>query len=306
MAGPHYNSAMQIHGFPCTVIFAALVGTACGAFGQNITAPVDIAFSEGLDVSINGGTPIHFGIDTGLAWDFILTSEQARQLGLPVVGQHAIHTSDRQTVPGSNTDMIRAKTLTVGGHTFTDCAGLASPNFHHIDLGITLFRDELLTLDFPRNRLQITDGQLPPPNSRDILPYTTQPEASFRVLQVSPTVTIQLAGLTVPALLDTGAHTAPGDVIVPTGIAANLPLGPKVGTVTIGDALGRQFPSYLAQLNGDLTLGDVVVHHPMVLVSDWLGFIDLAHVSNRLVLTIDQRNHRLRVTMPDTAPSPAQ
>jgi hypothetical protein len=43
-----------------------------------------------------------------------------------------------------------------------------------------------------------------------------------------------------------------------------------------------------------------------VLVSDWLGFIDLARVSNLLVLTIDQRNLRLRVTMPNTAPSVAQ
>jgi len=92
---------------------------------------------------------------------------------------------------------------------------------------------------------------------------------------------------------------------VPTELATKLPLGPKESETIIGDALGHKYPSYTAKLKGDLTLGEISIHNPTVLVSDWLGFIDLAAVSNRLVLTIDQVNHRLRVTMSDVAPAAA-
>jgi hypothetical protein len=53
-------------------------------------------------------------------------------------------------------------------------------------------------------------------------------------------------------------------------------------------------------------MGDIVLHNPTVLISDRLGFVNLARVLNSLNITIDQHNHRLRVTMPGSASSVAQ
>jgi hypothetical protein len=272
------------------------------AFGQTAQTSSGIPFSHGFDVTINGNAPIHFGLDTGLAWDFILTSEQAKLFGLPVVDQHTMYTSDKQTALGAKSDIVQAKTLTLAGYTFSDLKGLAVPNSHRGDVGITLFRNVLLTLDYPHDLLRVSDGQLPPANGHDILAYTTDPAANFKVLQVSPMVSIQLAGQPLQALIDTGAHEVFGEIIVPRDVAAKLPLGPQVGTMTLADALGRKFPSYVAPLKGDLQLGDVLVHNPMVTVSDWLGFVNVGPLTKRLVLTIDQVNHRVRVVMPVPAP----
>jgi len=296
------------------LLIGSLLGLAGNAPGQRGSVSADTPFLRGLDVSINGSAPLHFGLDTGGAADFFIAPEMARQLGLPVTGHRIVHTSDRQaTSAGDAADIVRATTLKVAGHTFVEPEGVILPQStpadardHDGTLGITLFRDVVLTLDYPHNRLSISDRALPLANGRDIIPYTTNPDAAFRPLRVSPTVSVRLANLKLRALLDTGARGLNADVVVPTEAAAKLPLGPTDSDTVIQDAAGHHFPSHTAKLNGDLILGNVVVHNPTILVSDWLSFIDLARVCNRLVLTIDQRNHRLRVTIPGTAPPRAE
>ena len=284
----------------CVVLL--VMPPACKAL-QTSSEDLELPFSQGFEVSINGSAPIKFGLDTGLAWDFALTSEQAHQLGLPVFSQNTVHTSDREEVPGATSDVVQAKTLLLAGRTFINRRGFAVPNFRRNDVGITLFSDLLLTLDFPRDRMRLRTGSLPAENGRDIIPYTTQPDATFKVLQVSPTVTIQLAGTSFPALLDTGAHTVPGDIIVPPDVAAKLDLGNQLGRVVFGDALGQTHPGVVKQLNGDLTIGSVVIHRPVVTVTDWLGFVNIGPLTKRLVLTIDQKSHLIQLVMPTSEPS---
>ena len=162
------------------------------------STPADTPFLQGLDVSINGSVPLHFGLDTGGAADFFIIPEKAQQLGLPVTGHRMIHTSDRQADgAGDWADIVRATTLGVAGHTFAEPEGVVLRNSRHGSRadadgtpGITLFRDVLLTLDYSHDRLMISDGALPLPNGRDIIPYTTNPNTAFRPLRVSPTVKI--------------------------------------------------------------------------------------------------------------------
>ena len=242
---------------------------------------------------------MHFGLDTGLSASFSVTPENAQKLGLPVTGHYTIHTSDRQDVPGIETQIVQAATITVAGHTFKNSEGVTLPDMHRDGtLGMALFRDVLLTLDYPHDRLSITDGALPLPNGHDVTAYTTGPKADDN----TPTIMIRLAGQTLPAQLDTGARKLNADVIVPTRIAATLPLGPTESTINVSDVAGNKFPSRTATLTGDMILGGVVLHDPTVLISDWPGYIDLARVSNLLVITIDQRNLRLRISTPGTMP----
>jgi predicted aspartyl protease len=292
-------------GFSVCTVFAAgfLMASVGSVAGQTTAAPGSTSFLHGIDVSINGSAPLHFGLDTGLSFDFSITPEKAQQLGLPVTGHHIAHFSDKQEGPGKATDIVRATKLTVAGHTVTGSEGVTLADAHHDGtLGITLFRDVLLTLDFPHDQLSVSDGALPIVNGHDVLDYTTNPDATFGPLRVTPTVTIQLAGQTLPALLDTGARKLNADVIVPPKLAATLPLS-LTGSAMMMDAAGNKYPSYTARLNGDLILGDVVLHNPTVLISERLGFVNLARVLNSLEITIDQRNRRLRITRPSSAPS---
>ena len=246
---------------------------------------------------------MHFGLDTGLSVAFSITPQNSRKLGLPVAEHHTIHSSDRPEVPGMATDIVEATTLAVAGRTFRGAEGVTMPDAHRDGtLGIALFRDVLLTLDYPHDHLSIADGALPPPNGHDIIAYTTGSNADDN----TPTVMIQLAGQMLFAQLDTGARSLNADLIVPTKVAATLPLGPTESTIKVSDAMGNKFPSRTARLIGDMKLGEVVLHNPTVLISDWLGFIDLARVSNLLVFTVDQRNLRLRIAMPNAVPAAPQ
>jgi predicted aspartyl protease len=259
-----------------------------------------IHFLKGIEVRINHGEPMLFGLDTGGAVDFFITPKRADSLGLPVIGQHSIRTSDKAQEAGAAAKMVRANTLTVAGHSFTMPEGLVLPDAEHDGtLGITLFRDVLLTLDYPKDQLTVASGALAR-GEADVMEYITHPEANFRPLQYSPSVKIKLAGREIEALLDTGARKVNADVIVPKAIARTLPLGPVETETTLQDAAGRNYPSYTAKLQGDLVLGGVVIEKPVVLVSDWLGFVDLARICNRLEITIDQRNHLLRLRMSES------
>lgn len=281
--------------------FAVELLLAVGASAAAQTKPPlsGVPFLHGINVSINGSAAMHFGLDTGLSVGFSVTPENARRLGLPITGHHTIHSSDRQDVPGMETQIVEAATITVAGHTFKSSEGVTLPDMHRDGtLGIALFRNVLLTLDYPHDRLSITDGALPLPNGHDVIAYTTGPKADNN----TPTIMIRLAGQTLPAELDTGARQLNADVIVPTKIAASIPLGPTQSTIKVSDVAGNRFPSRTARLTGDMTLGNVVLHDPTVLISDWPGYIDLARVSNLLVITIDQRNLRLRISTPGTTP----
>lgn len=287
------------HSFCAFFVAMPLACSVSMNLGQAAQQTASTAFLHGIDVSINGSKIMHFGLDTGLSVAFSITPENAHRLNLPVTSHRTIHSSDQEKVAGKATDVIRTNSLTVAGYNFDAPEGIVLEDAHRDGtLGIALFRDVLLTLDYPGDRLSIREGELPLQNGRDVIPYTTDPNAPLRPLRISPTVAIQLAGKTFSALLDTGARKLNADVIVPVKTAATLPLGPRESNTTLSDAIGNKFPSYTARLDGDLQLGEVVLHNPTVLVTDWLGFIDLARVSNQLVLTIDQKNRRLRVTMP--------
>jgi hypothetical protein len=67
------------------------------ATGERIVGSCHVPFLHGLNVSINGGEPMRFGLDTGLAAAaFSIAPEQARILGLPIIGHRRVPTSDKQ------------------------------------------------------------------------------------------------------------------------------------------------------------------------------------------------------------------
>lgn len=276
-----------------TLLIFALHSVA--AHGQKDSTGV--SFLNGVEVRINGSKPLHFGLDTGAAPAFFITPERSTELALPVVGHRVIHTSDKQANSATDAaDVVRSSDLNLAGHRFLNVEGVVLPEKNHDGtLGISLFHDVLLTLDYPCDRLIVSDGDLPIPNGRDVIAYTTDPGSTFAPLRVSPTVSLQLAGHPLSAILDTGARRLPADVVVPVDIAATLPLGPSISETTISGASGRSFPAHTAKLDGKLVLGNVSLDNPTVMVTDWLGFVDVGRIINGLALTIDQRNKRVRL-----------
>ena len=106
-------------------MFSLLIALASSAAAQaTASTPEETPFLHGFDVSINGNAPVHFGLDTGAAIDFLITPEKAQQLGLPITGHRNIRTSDRQPLgSGDTVSIVKATTLKVAGRTFTPAEG---------------------------------------------------------------------------------------------------------------------------------------------------------------------------------------
>ena len=54
-----------------------------------------------------------------------------------------------------------------------------------------------------------------------------------------------------------------------------------------------------ATLNGDLTIGNLVVHDPTLLISDAVPYVLLAGLLNRSAITLDPQNHRVKIEIPE-------
>src|SRR5205085_11759216 len=111
-----------------------------------------------VQVMVNGKGPFLFGLDTGGAGSLRIDSTLAAKLGLEKVGQ--VRGGDPS---GKNTrlmDVVSIGSVEVGGAKFEGMtAAVRSYNERRRDepidgiLGFTLFRERLLTLDYPANRL---------------------------------------------------------------------------------------------------------------------------------------------------------
>ncbi|MFC4456164.1 hypothetical protein [Deinococcus sonorensis] len=154
-------------------------------------------------------------------------------------------------------------------------------------LGFNLFREGLLTLDYPRQRFRWGPGALPITDDATLLTYELR--------ERMPYVPVQVDGRTVWCNLDTGAR--PG-LIVPLGSRHAWPV---VAAPDSGPTLWNQheghIPTQRAQLSVPLRIGPVEIHHPEVLFSPALEDECLlgSGLLQAFTLTFDLAAQRVRI-----------
>jgi hypothetical protein len=188
-------------------------------------------------------------------------------------------------------DVVRIDDLTVAGYTFHRALGIASPIARENGgvLCVELFKDVLVSLDFPNDRLTISADTLPSPDQQNVFDYVAD--------HTTPVLPIGLGPLNTTGHLDTGARQTKADVMVPLKLASQLPLmEPMRPSGSVADALGRETERYTATLNGDLRIGALTFHNPTLLISDWVPYVNLGGICNKLVIILDERQHRIKLT----------
>jgi len=259
--------------------------------------PHGVPFKEGVEVSINGQGPYRFGLDTGSTPAFLIDPQLAHQLSLPVTSQTHVHgSSDRANDPPA--DVLRIDTLQLAGHPFHHAIGVGFGNSSPLvkggqgTLGMGLFKDVVLKIDYPGDKLSVVEGSLPEADGKQVLVYTDE--------HLHPIVPVVLGGVSVQAKLDSGAKGIGVDLSVPTQFAAQLKLlNRQEGKGTLSDIVGHRFSYATATLDGDLTIGDLAVHHPTLLITDSLGYVNMGGIVNRMVVSIDQKDHRIKLEIPN-------
>lgn len=247
-----------------------------------------------LDVTINGQGPFSFGLDTGASGDAWVTRALVTKLNLPPADRMRV--SDGSGLNSRDASTVLIDTLRIGELSFErlrapvlgDGPKPGDETEVYGTLGFELFREYLLTLDYPQNQFRVATGQLPRADDQRVL--------NFSLDSGAPHIEIDVAGRRMRASLDSGSG---GGLILPRSMAGRLPLkGPLRSAGKVASLLGS-FDLFQAELSGDLKIGTFTFPQPVLLFSDLVEIPNLGRTIIRtFALTFDQRNRRVLFTPP--------
>ena len=164
-----------------------------------------------VQVMVNGKGPFTFGIDTGTGGQALVSPALLQQLHLPVSGEAEV--GDPSGLNPRKVPTVRIHSLKFAGVEFKNVNAVQyepSQREGECDgiLGFVLFRDYLLTLDYPQQRLTLASGSLAGDGGNTVLPFTMPANVPVIQLRVdSRTIDAHVdsrgAGLSFPRNLPT-------------------------------------------------------------------------------------------------------
>ncbi|HTX75928.1 MAG TPA: retropepsin-like aspartic protease [Terracidiphilus sp.] len=271
-------------------VVLALLGAALSASAQAIEHSQRMEELYGkpyVMVTINGHGPFRFIIDTGTGADVLVTPALAEQLGFATVGHATL--SDPSGQGGKRVPIVAIDTLELAGVSFENVRAVESGFFAESGtcqglLGFTLFRDYLLTLDFPNRRVTLAKGALAPDGGKTVLP--------FRMPQGVPIASLKVDGLApVEAQLDSGG----GGLVLPEAIAVHLKYDVPPMLFASGQSVATCFKLQVARLASDVKIGRYTFTHPVVEIHPAFPLINFGSPPMQsFAITFDQKNLLVR------------
>jgi hypothetical protein len=299
------------------IVMLALVGCAkppawapaeTNITGSRIETPIDLP-AHGMpvvQVAQPGSAQKSFGIiDTGagaamVTPGFAVRNHLARRSAADLQMRDALNKT--QATP----QVAHVETLGVGNSSFRNFDAIvddlpvlkAMSDQLELVLARPLFRDVLLTIDYPRRKLSIEQGTLPEPNGRDVLPLKTDDRGHLLL-------PVNLGGEDAWLIVDTG-HTGQGLLLSRYRLIAMRWASTPVEGDQVKSFLGTT-RSRVGRMNGDMTIGQYTIRRPIVAIAydDDREFIG-ADVLRHFAVTIDQKNNRIRLASPFTGPAATQ
>ena len=239
-----------------------------------------------VEGTIGGAGPYYFLVDTGssvtLVSDRIATAVPGYRTTPTPSPVQVVSAAGGATMLGSTT----LPSLELGGATF---ANVRAAVYDFVDfsnhlgitvdgiLGFPLFRDVLLTLDYPRSRA-VLSPRFP---SRTIpgiaIPFALEDGTR-------PIVNVALGDKTFMALVDSGSDLP--FTLDATGLNPPFKYGPRTGPLIA--TLSGNAPRQIGRLADNLVLGTCEVREPRVMLTDQLSTIG-AEILRNFTVTFDQR-----------------
>jgi len=245
------------------------------------------------------GGPWRFLIDTG-ANTTLVTPEFAKRYGIrdpagTPAGPVSVLSADGRPVI---LEAVTIGRIALGDARFEnisariyDCASLSAHLGVKIDgiLGFPLFRETLLTFDYPRNRIVLAR-----PDRDALIPGLAVP---FNNTNKTPLINVRLGDRSFLVLLDTGSDAAL--TLNPVGLDPVFAFGPRIGSTV--STLSGDRPQRLGRLAGTLAVADYRFPGPIADLTDDLSALGGA-ILQHFTVTFDQE--RDRVTFYRDSPAP--
>jgi hypothetical protein len=153
-------------------------------------------------------------------------------------------------------------------------------------IGFPVFRDTLLTLDYPGERLVISSYPeiAPPPPS----PSPRLSTIAFNNEQGTPLIPIQMGNESFVVLIDSGSDGSLS--LNPVGLHPHFANGPRAGTLI--SSLQGDRRQLTGRLNQDVLIGTHTIQKPVVDLTDQLSSIG-GEFLRHFVVTFDQRRNQV-------------
>ncbi|HEY6195461.1 MAG TPA: aspartyl protease family protein [Candidatus Eisenbacteria bacterium] len=235
------------------------------AAGGVVSVPMDLSSGQPVvEVYLNGKGPFRMFLDTG-AGSTVLDRSLADELALRHVGKTRM--GDPANPEAIAADLVRIDSLRIGPASFEgieaaswDRSGLRrDANPPRGVIGFALFRELLLTLDYPGAQVRLAHGTLPTADSQTVLPYT-DPNGI-------PVVPIEVAGAMFEADLDTGS---PGFLSIPERDTSRIRFAGPLEILGRGRTVNSEVVFRGAAIDGAVAIGKHRFDHPVVMVHDQL------------------------------------
>lgn len=243
-----------------------------------------------IEVMVNGQGPFLFAIDTGGQGDARADESLVKTLGLKKIREVQAGDSSGKTIP---LEMVRINSIKIGDFEFRNLEALSrgynSRSGVKIDgiLGFELFKNHLLTLDYPAKKVRIEEGILPVANGKDIL--------NFESPRGIPVVEISIGNKKLKAHIDSGNST--GGFILPTQMVEKLELATQPTVIGKAQTVVNTFEIKSAKLIDTISFGGFEYTAPTVIYpgpSPSEANIG-AMILRDFVLIFDQKNRRVKL-----------
>ncbi|MEO8275441.1 MAG: aspartyl protease family protein [Thermoanaerobaculia bacterium] len=258
-----------------------------------------------LAVRIDGRGPFRLFLDTG-AGATVLDAGLVRELRLKKVGTTKI--GDPASPEGLSADQVRVPRLEIGGVRLEEFfavsfdradlhrPGLSSEGAPRGVLGMPLFRTLQLTIDYPRQKVRISQEPLPETDGRSIVAFEVADGGTF-------SVPVRVGGVDRNMTVDSGSS---GGLTFPEELRSELGLAAPAREIGRGRTVAGEAVVYGGTLAGAVELGEIRLENPDVrffgrLREGNLGYAFLSHYA----ISIDQRNRRMRFVPGAAAETPS-
>ena len=238
-------------------------------------------------VMVNGKGPFRFVVDTGTGGQAFVTPELADELGLPPAGVARL--TDPSGMGEQHVPVVLIQSLRVAGVEFSGVKAIrhllpAGEGTCQGLLGFTLFRDYLLTLNYPARRLTLATGALAPDAEDSVLP--------FRMPEGVPIATLRIGALRIEAQLDSGGS----GLSLPERLVPLLDFASDPVAFGNGQSLSTRYQVKAARLASDVRLGKYSFAQPFVEINPAFPLANFGSCPMQdFALTFDQKNLLVRL-----------
>jgi len=253
---------------------------------DGVVLPMGTGASPVIDAYLDGQGPFPFILDTGCPV-VMVDPELGRDLRPEILG--TARSGDGGDYPSVLGIHFLARSVALRRAVFSGVQGIILSQTH-ADwkpvrglMGLAMFADVLLTVDFPKREIRLTRGELDPSD-----PQVVPAEIADGRVHVA----MAIGSTRFEALLDTGATCG---IALPKAWAGRFHLSEPLRVVGQGVSIETRFTRWAAPIAGGVRIGNLGLPTASVEFQDRLPFALLGDLAmESLVVSIDQKNGLVR------------